>query len=98
MATSDGVRGLEVTEPAALPFLLAARAQALVSSQALSRKPPARAFFAEGLSSSFEAYRQTRMRTEAALVDRTARRGGRRRATQTTMWYLRQLDGATCRG
>lgn len=91
---SNGVRGLEVTERAALPFLLAARAQALVSSNALNQDSPARAFFAEGLSSSFEAYRQTRLRSDAALIDDDGAQSGSVDGDPTTAWYLRQLDKA----
>lgn len=57
---SDGSRGLTVAGPAVLPFLLAARAQALVAAHGLRRHQRARAIFADGLASSFEAYRQTR--------------------------------------
>jgi len=92
--TGNGVRGLEVTETTALPFLLAARAQALVSSRALFDGSQARALFAEGLSSSFEAYRQTRMRSEAVLVDEDGAPTGQSESDPTTLWYLRQLDRA----
>lgn len=54
-------QGLPVDGPAVLPFLLAARAQALVSLQGLQNNSKARAFFADGLSSSFEAFRATRL-------------------------------------
>lgn len=48
-------QGLPVTKEAALPFLLTARAQG-----ELAQASGARAFFAEGLSSSYEAFHHTR--------------------------------------
>jgi hypothetical protein len=90
----DGARGLEVTDQAVLPFLLAARAQALVSTRARDDGSAVRAFFAEGLSSSFEAYRQTRGRAESALVDDDGAAAGASESDATTLWYLRQLDRA----
>ena len=90
----NGTRGLEVTESAALPFLLAARAQALVSTRALHEDSPARAFFAEGLSSSFEAYSQTRLRSDSAMIDDDGAQAGPMDDDLTTVWYLRQLDKA----
>jgi hypothetical protein len=90
----DGVRGLEVTEQAALPFLLAARAQALVASRALNEDSPAHAFFADGLSSSFEAYWNTRHRSSGALVDEDGVGATATKFDETTEWYLRQLDKA----
>jgi hypothetical protein len=92
--TTNAARGLEVTETAALPFLLAARAQALVASQASHEGTVARAFFAEGLSSSFEAYRQTRMRSDTRMVDDDGAQAGSMNSDPTTAWYLRQLDRA----
>jgi ERCC4-related helicase len=53
-------KGLAVSQSAVLPFLLAARAQALVSMNGLREHRQARALFAEGLASSFEAYTRTR--------------------------------------
>jgi superfamily II DNA or RNA helicase len=47
--------GLPITDDALLPFLLSARAQGELASRA-----GARAFFAEGLSSSYEAFHHTR--------------------------------------
>lgn len=54
VASSDG---LTITAEAALPFLLSARAQAEL---AVAPSAKARAFFAEGLSSSYEAFHHTR--------------------------------------
>jgi ERCC4-related helicase len=53
-------RGLTLDGGAVLPFLLAARAQSLVSAYGLREHRAARAMFAGGLASSFEAYTRTR--------------------------------------
>lgn len=52
---ASGDQGLSVDDAAALPFLLTARAQG-----ELAQTSGARAFFAEGLSSSYEAFHDTR--------------------------------------
>lgn len=59
--SADGDGGLPVGDDALLPFLLAARAQAMVLRGA---KQGGRATFAEGLASSYEAFLETRNRTE----------------------------------
>lgn len=58
-ASGDG--GLPVADDALLPFLLAARAQAVVAREG---EQGGRATFAEGLASSYEAFLETRNRTE----------------------------------
>jgi hypothetical protein len=61
--------GLPVTQEAILPFLLAARSQALVSHAArLGDKAASHATFAEGLASSYEAFLETRTAVEAGAV------------------------------
>lgn len=60
---TDDVRdsgGLTVDGAAVLPFLLAARAQSVVAAYGLRKHRAARAMFADGLASSFEAYTRTR--------------------------------------
>ncbi|MHB0980405.1 MAG: DEAD/DEAH box helicase [Thermoleophilia bacterium] len=52
--------GLELSGRAIMPFLLAARAQALVSLSGLRECRATRAYFADGLASSFEAFAKTR--------------------------------------
>jgi SNF2 family DNA or RNA helicase len=87
--------GLEVGGPAVLPFLLAARVQALVALDGGSASLRARAYFAEGLASSFEAYRDTRLRQKdrEKMIDDVE-------AVETadipgeTRWYLDHLDQA----
>jgi broad specificity phosphatase PhoE len=90
----DGTGGLQVGERVVLPFLLAARAQALVASMSLEEGSPARAFFAEGLASSFEAYRQTRQRSPSDAMDMDARPSSLDGADLVSKWYLTQLDKA----
>lgn len=55
--TDGGDGGLTIEKDALLPFLLAARAQAVVASKGESA---GRATFAEGLASSYEAFLETR--------------------------------------
>jgi ERCC4-related helicase len=55
--SADGDGGLPVSDSALLPFLLAARAQAVVMHEG---KESQRATFAEGLASSYEAFLETR--------------------------------------
>lgn len=69
--------GLPVDREALLPFLLAGRAQALVSARSQGKlvERVRRATFAEGLASSFEAYLETRkaaVDTGDAIVDEIA--------------------------
>lgn len=56
-SSTNGSGGLPVEKEALLPFLLAARAQAVVMREGESA---GRAIFAEGLSSSYEAFLETR--------------------------------------
>jgi ERCC4-related helicase len=78
--------GLEIPISVILPFLLAGRAQVLLASG-----PKGRALFAEGLSSSFEAYLETRSgrgtRDEDIESPDTE-------VTAELEWYLDHLDRA----
>lgn len=58
----ETTRGLAVSDDALLPFLLAARSQAVVrhSPNYLADRKARRATFAEGLASSYEAFLETR--------------------------------------
>ena len=67
--SDNGSGGLPVEDNALLPFLLAARAQAVVLSKG---EKAGRATFAEGLASSYEAFLETRNRAE---VDEEATNG-----------------------
>ena len=86
--------GLAIDGAVTLPFLLAARAQA-VDSLGLSRGAARRSLFAYGLASSFEAYADTRRNRQAALDD-DADVGGNTIDDKTSPelgWYLDRIDG-----
>jgi len=77
--------GLEIDGEALFPFLLAGRAQAMLAATSRGR-----ALFAEGLASSFEAYRETRANhtpEEDADLDETA-------VPEEINWYLEHLNQA----
>lgn len=65
----DCERGLTVDGSATLPFLLAARAQALSALAGADGASSTRSYFAYGLASSFEAYADTRRNRTAVLDD-----------------------------
>ena len=76
--------GLEISAGASLPFLLAARATVCMAES--------RPVFAEGLASSYEAFRYTRqqnagMDTDADPLEEIS-------LTQAAEWYLTELDRA----
>ena len=93
-----GDRGLEVEGPAVLPFLLAARVQAIVASDRNVGGARARAFFAEGLASSFEAYRDTRVRQQLRESIDDVDVGDSRELPPEATWYLTHLDRALPKG
>jgi hypothetical protein len=78
--------GLGISEDVVLPFLLAGRAQTLIAHTANGR-----ALFAEGLSSSFEAYLETRRSTIEFDEDEEAAPA---ESSDELEWYLRHLDRA----
>lgn len=78
--------GLEITPESLLPFLLAGRAQGLVAA---SNK--GRALFADGLSSSFEAYLETR--SGNVVLDEDSDTGIASDDAEL-QWYLGHLDKA----
>ncbi len=86
--------GLQVTGATVLPFLLAARAQAVVSAEGHRREESVRAYFAEGLASSFEAYRETRRAQQAGDILDDVPGNGPGGLSQEALWYLRQIDAA----
>jgi superfamily II DNA or RNA helicase len=92
IADSASTGGLQVTGSAVLPFLLAARAQAVVSMEGLYRDEAIRAHFAEGLASSFEAYRETRQREASEVVDTDGSDGETGPLPQEIQWYLDSID------
>lgn len=97
-----GVRGLQVSGSGVLPFLLAARAQALVAAEDRQARAQGeggnrlrtRALFAEGLASSFEAYAHTRTSAlPEAVIDEAAVDGIAGHSAETR-WYLDQIREA----
>jgi disulfide oxidoreductase YuzD len=92
----DGRSGLRVSGSAVLPFLLASRAQALVAAESLYGDEEARAYFAEGLASSFEAYRETRSRASSDddPVDEDGADARVAPLNGEIVWYLNNIDKA----
>lgn len=87
-AAPDGDVGLRISGDAVVPFLLAARA--------VAGSPGSRPVFAEGLSSSYEAFLDTRAQRRAALakpvVDHDDEGGKEQPAADaTTQWYLDRI-------
>jgi hypothetical protein len=89
-----GARGLQIAGSAVLPFLLAARAQALVASEDRGPDVRTRALFAEGLASSFEAYAQTRRAPDPEGVIDEANVDSPNGYSLETRWYLDQIRRA----
>lgn len=91
---NPGEHGLEVSKEAALPFLLTARAQG-----ELAQSSGARAFFAEGLSSSYEAFHHTRtargkardMTDDGRPVEDMADEENANATIVPTSWYEEQI-------
>jgi len=94
-----GRRGLEIDGGAMLPFLLAARAQALVLAEERRGGKRGRALFAEGIASSFEAYTRTRELAENGdgAVDDTEV-GAVSESSADTAWYLDQIADSLSTG
>ena len=80
----ESTPGLAINGAATLPFLLAARATVCA--------PDSRPVFAEGLASSYEAFRHTR-KGESALDEDSANDSGAP-LNDASRWYLAQLDRA----
>lgn len=78
--------GLEIDETVLLPFLLAGRAQMI-----LAASKQGRALFAEGLSSSFEAYFETRDK-DTVTEDEVEQVPESVRQSEDVQWYLGQMD------
>jgi hypothetical protein len=84
--------GIEVNGPAVMPFLLAARAQALVSLHGLQDHRATRAYFADGLASSFEAFAETRSQRVAQVDDLAQPSDGELPAD--VQWYVDRISSA----
>jgi superfamily II DNA or RNA helicase len=87
---AEGSHGLRVEGEALLPFLLAARAQAI---EARARSQQRRALFAEGLASSYEAFRETRT-GKIALDEQAVDEDTVRVVDGRVKRYLKHLDAA----
>lgn len=79
-------RGIEINGKVLLPFLLAGRAQMI-----LAASKHGRALFADGLSSSFEAYFETR-EGQADIEDEDGQIAESEGQSDDVQWYLRQMD------
>lgn len=80
--------GLAIDSSMMLPFMLAARARTLALDKRLSSSQ-ARAFFAEGIASSFEAYRDTR-RNRGDFLDGNSASAAEESADLS--WYLNWVE------
>ena len=87
-------KGIPVTGPATLPFLLAARAQAIASLHGAEGESSARQYFAYGLASSFEAYADTRRNRVAKLDEITDSGTTPVETTKQLRWYLNRIAAA----
>jgi superfamily II DNA or RNA helicase len=82
----NGDPGLEVSGPALLPFLLAARATVCA--------PDSRPVFAEGLASSYEAFLHTRQSANVTTDIDDDRDETEHNGDRVGQWYLEQLERA----
>lgn len=80
-------KGLEIGDHTLLPFLLAGRAQMI-----LAASNQGRALFAEGLSSSFEAYFETRERQQEGVDEDSESGSVATGVAPEVRWYLEHLD------
>jgi hypothetical protein len=88
--------GLLLGADAVLPFLLAARAQAITERSDEARAGRARRFFADGLASSFEAYRQTRSSAggNGSVLDDVDEYNASDGSEGDVLWYLDRIEAA----
>jgi hypothetical protein len=88
LGEGSGAGGLPIGGEAVLPFLLAARAQAVASLAAPGDVSRVRAYYAYGLASSFEAYKDTRRDHDDEPGDALAP------ADERLGWYLSRIEAA----
>lgn len=91
---SNSDLGLPVTGRATLPFLLAARAQAVASLESPNDTRSTRTYFAYGLASSFEAYADTRRNRRAELDDHDGQDARDINVSPQVQWYLNHIQAA----
>jgi Helicase conserved C-terminal domain/SNF2-related domain len=90
----DSDIGLPVGGPATLPFLLAARAQAIASLHGTHGEQATRAYFAYGLASSFEAYADTRRNRVAEIDEQDDTGMAAAELSPQLRWYLDRIAAA----
>jgi len=90
----DSDMGLLVGGTATLPFLLAARAQAVASLGGSSGEQSSRSYFAYGLASSFEAYADTRRNRFAKRDDQDGQSAAAIEVAPQLRWYLDRIAAA----
>lgn len=86
--------GLSVGGSATLPFLLAARAQAVATLHGADGRRSTQAYFAYGLASSFEAYADTRRNRIAAIDDLGQVERQPAELPKQLRWYLDRIAAA----
>jgi superfamily II DNA or RNA helicase len=86
--------GIPVAGAATLPFLLAARAQAIASLQGNDGEKATRRYFAYGLASSFETYADTRRNRVAELDDVADDNQSPVEINKQLRWYLDRITAA----
>ena len=87
-------RGIPVTVATTLPFLLAARAQAIAALQGSDGERSTRQYFAYGLASSFEAYADTRRNRVAKLDELADDDQSPVEINKQLRWYLERIAAA----
>lgn len=85
---SEEMRGLGIGPDAALPFLLAARAEAMLSVLGIRSHAGARAIFSDGLASSYDTFRHR----DTAGADDEEAEGPSEDLPPEFTWYLEQID------
>lgn len=90
----DSDLGLPIGGAPTLPFLLAARAQAVASLQGPHGEGATRSYYAYGLASSFEAYADTRDNRMANLEEQTGADVGPVETSPRLRWYLDRIAAA----
>lgn len=85
---SDELRGLGIGSDATLPFLLAARAEAMLSVLDLRGHSGTRAIFSDGLASSYDTFRHR----DTVGADDEESEGPPDDLPSEFRWYLEQID------
>ncbi|MDI9895998.1 helicase-related protein [Rhodococcus sp. IEGM 1381] len=86
--------GIAIADSATLPFLLAARAESVAALSGPAGNQSARSYFAYGLASSYEAYRDTRKNRQPAVDDVEVLDKPSLTVAPQLQWYLDRIDRA----